>query len=204
MTLSGKEKAMTDLKEAPKTKVGNGAAQAKEIAPRASTAPAATQGSPLMQLRGFAREMDRLFEDFGVEHGLHLPRFLSRGHELFRREAGFIPAEWSPRIDVVEREGQYLVRADLPGMSKDDVKVEISDEVLTIQGERKYEKKGDREGYRYSECAYGSFYRAIPLPEGAEVAKATADFHNGILEVTVPAHASPTAKARRLEVREGK
>ena len=72
--------------------------------------------------------------------------------------------------------------------------------MLTIQGERKHEKKEEREGYCYSECSYGSFYRAIPLPEGAEASKATADFHNGVLEVTVPAPSRPEPKARRVEV----
>ena len=72
----------------------------------------------------------------------HIPRFLSRGHELFRREAGLVPADWSPQINVLRREGQFVVTADLPGMSKDDVKVEVTDDMLTIQGERKQEKEG--------------------------------------------------------------
>ena len=62
-----------------------------------------------------------------------------------------------------------MVRADLPGMSKEDIKVEVTDGVITIQGERKQEKKEEREGYSYSECSYGSFYRSIPLPEGARL-----------------------------------
>ena len=96
---------------------------------------------------------------------------------------------------MLEREGQVVVRADLPGMSKDDIKVEVSDGLLTIQGERKNEKKEEREGYCYSECSFGTFYRAIPLPEGAEASKATADFRNGVLEVTVPA-ISPAAEGK--------
>ena len=125
-------------------------------------------GSPFTYMRRFAEEMDQLFEHFGLQTGLRMPGFFTRGHELLRREAGFVPGEWSPQIDVLEREGQLVVRADLPGMTKDEVKVEVTDDAVTIQGERKHEKKEEREGYYYSERSYGSFYRSIPLPEGAE------------------------------------
>ncbi|MHB1562089.1 MAG: Hsp20/alpha crystallin family protein [Isosphaeraceae bacterium] len=193
---------MTELKEAPKAKTGNGPATRKEAAPPATAGTAAM--SPFAVMRRFAREMNRLFEDFGLESGLHFPRFLSRGHELLRRESGLVPAEWSPRIDVQRRDGQFVVRADLPGMNKDDIKVEVTDDQVTIHGERKQEHKEEREGYRYSECSYGSFYRAIPLPEGAEGSKASAEFRNGVLEVTVPAPAQPEAKTRRLEIRDAR
>ena len=76
--------------------------------------------------------------------------------------------------------------------------------MLTIEGERKDEKTGERQGYTYSECSYGSFYRSIPLPEGAEMSKATAEFRNGVLEVTMPVAPRPEPKQRRLEVREAK
>jgi len=195
---------MAEIKEAPKPKTEVRPAQMTDIVPHTWTAPLTSKGSPFAFLRRFAREMDHLFEDFGLESGLHLPRFVSRGRELLRREAGFVPAEWSPRVDVLEREGQFVVRADLPGLSKEDIKVEVSDDLLTIQGERKHAEKEEREGYCYSECSFGSFYRAIPLPEGADASKATADFRKGVLEVTVPAPSRPEPKARRLEVREGK
>jgi HSP20 family protein len=195
---------MAEVKEAPKPKTENGRGQTTDIAPRTSAPPPTSPITPFAIMRRFAREMDHLFEEFGLESGFHLPGFLSRGRELLRREAGFVPAEWSPRVDVVEGKGQFVVRADLPGLNKDDVKVEINDDVITIQGERKQEKKEEREGYCYSECSYGSFYRAIPLPEGADASKAIAEFRKGVLEVIVPAPARPEPKARRLEVREGK
>jgi HSP20 family protein len=196
-----KEKAMTEVKDAPKTKTTNGQGQTKDIAPQTTPAIAKANGSPFTFMRRFAEEMDRLFEDFGLETGWHLPSVLTRGRELLRREVGFVPAEWSPKIDVLEREGQFVVRTDLPGMSKEDVKVDVTDEMLTIHGERKEEKKEEREGCYYSERRYGSFYRAIPLPEGVDAAKATADFHKGVLEITMPAAARPEAKTRRIEVR---
>jgi len=126
------------------------------------------------------------------------------GRELLRREAGFIPAQWSPRVEIVEHDGKFVVRADLPGMCKDDIKVEVTHDTLTIQGERTHEEKEEREGCCYSERSYGSFYRAIPLPEGAETGKATAEFDKGVLEIAIPAPSRKEPKAKRLEVREGK
>jgi HSP20 family protein len=155
-------------------------------------------------MRRFAEEMDQLFDEFGLQSGWHLPRILTRGHELLRRETRVVPAEWSPKVDVLERDGQYLVRADLPGLTKDDIKVDVNDDIITIQGERKQEKNEEREGYRYSECSYGSFYRSIPLPEGAEPSKATAQFRDGVLEIAMPALTPAMKKARRVEVHEGK
>jgi HSP20 family protein len=197
-----KERAMTDIKDAPKSKAGNGQGKVKEIVPGTSTAPMKSIGNPFAFMRRFAEDMDHLFEEFGLESGWHIPSFVTRSRELLRRGSGLVPAEWSPKIDVFQREGQFVVRADLPGLTKDDVKVEVTDDVITIQGERTQEKKEERKGYSYSECSYGSFYRAIPLPEGAEASKATAEFRKGVLEVTVPATTPPEQKAKRLEVRE--
>jgi len=195
---------MAELKEAPKPKTGNGAAQAKDIAPRETAVPMKFSGSPFAYMRRFAEEMDQIFDHFGLHTGLRMPGFFTRGHELLRREAGFVPGQWSPRIDVLEKEGQFVVRADLPGLTKEDVKVDGTDDAVTIQGERKHEKKEKREGYYYSERSYGSFYRSIPLPEGADASKAAATFQNGVLEVAMPAPAQGDKKARRLEVRETK
>ncbi|MHC5544393.1 Hsp20/alpha crystallin family protein, partial [Singulisphaera rosea] len=161
-------------------------------------------GSPFAFARRFAEEMDRLIEEFGIASGWHTPSFFTRGHELLRREAGLVDAEWSPRLEVKEQDGRLLVRADLPGLGKDDIKVELSEATLTVQGERKEEKKDEREGYSYSECSYGRFYRAIPLPEGADTTKVTAEFHNGVLEVGIPVTRPSEPHPRRIEVQEKK
>jgi HSP20 family protein len=195
---------MTEVKEAPKTKTQNGPGQSAEVASRAPTGVMKPTASPFSFMRRFAEEMDHLFDDFGFETGWRMPRLLTKGLELPRREVRAIAAAWAPKIDVLEREGQFVVRADLPGMSREDVKVDVHDNLLEIQGERKAEKKEEREGYYHSECSYGSFYRAIPLPEGAEPSKATAEFRKGVLEVTVPTPPRPEMKARRLEIKEGK
>jgi HSP20 family protein len=193
---------MAEVKEAPKPKTENGRGHSKEVVPRAASTPMATGGMPFAFLQRFMREMDHLFDDFGMETGWHMPRLMRRGRQMVERD--FARMHWSPRVDVFQREGRFVIRADLPGLSKDDVKVEVGDEMITIEGERKHEHKEDREGCHYSECSYGSFYRAIPLPEGAEAAKATAEFHSGVLEVSVPAPTRSEQKPRRLEVKEKK
>jgi HSP20 family protein len=172
------------------------ARRAERLARRASEL-AFRAGSPFAFLRRFSEEMHRFLDDFGIEHGL--PTGFSRMGEL--AEGG---AEWSPHVDVSQREGKLLVRADLPGLTKDDIHVEVSDEAITIQGERKHEKKEQREGYSYSECRYGSFYRSIPLPEGADSSKVTAEFRNGVLEVVVPVPQPEQSKARKIEIQAGK
>jgi HSP20 family protein len=192
---------MTELKEAPKPKTANGLGQTKPVTPQA-TAPQKTYATPFAFMRRFTEEMDRLFEDFGLEAGWFMPRLLTQGRELLGREAEFAPTEWTPRIEVLEREGQFVVRADLPGMSKEDVKVEIARDHITLQGERKEEEKEEREGYYYGECRYGAFYRAIPLPEGVDTTKATAEFHKGVLEVVMPKVTPTQPQVRRLEVHE--
>ena len=93
---------------------------------------------------------------------------------------------WAPAIEVTHREGNYIVRAELPGLNRDDVKLEITDDAIVIQGERKAEHEERKGGIHVTERRYGKFFRAIPLPEGAKVAEARAKFENGILEVTVP------------------
>lgn len=195
---------MTDVKEAPKAKTGNGHSEAKAVVPKASVEMHKAEPAPFEFMRDFAREMERVFEDFGLETGWHLPRWVARGRRMLRHSAGSFPAPWSPRIEIAERDGRFMVRAELPGISKDDVKVEIVDQMLTIEGHRKEEKKEERAGYAYSECRYGSFHRSVPLPEGADPAKAAAEFKNGVLEVSMPAVNPPSQKAQRLEVREVK
>jgi len=192
---------MAEIKEAPKSKTVpiNEQGASTEMR-RPSPAPPTGNGNPLGVMHRFAQEMDRLFDDFG----LRMPSMIGRGRELLLREAGLIPAEWTPRIEVKEQDGKILLRADLPGMSKDDIQVDVTQDLLTIKGERKQEKKEEREGYSYNECSYGSFYRSIPLPEGMETSKATAEFHNGVLEVAIPAPKRSEVKAQRLTIQEKK
>jgi HSP20 family protein len=112
------------------------------------------------------------------------------------REAGE-SAMWSPNIEVREKDNNIIVSADLPGLNKDDVKVELTDEGLCIQGERKQQHEEKREGYYRSERSYGTFSRIIPLPEGANAEQAKANFKDGVLEVTIPI---PEGARKRREI----
>jgi len=114
---------------------------------------------------------------------------------------------WAPAVDVRRCNGDMVVTAELPGMQKDEVKVQVTDNALIIEGERKREHKEDHEGYHRFERSYGNFYRAIPLPEGAKGDLAKAELHDGILKVTVPAPAAKNIeepkKARPIPIETG-
>jgi len=194
---------MSEHKDATKTKTEDGHGQVKELTPTGSTTPVrGSNVSPFSFIRRFAEEMDHLFEDFAMEGSRLLPGFLTQRREFFGQEPGIATMGWSPKVDVLEREGHFVVRADLPGLSKENIKVDLNDDHLTIRGERTQEKKEEREGRSYSECSYGSFYRSIPLPEGVDVSKATAEFRNGVLEITMPAPGLASHKTRQLEIKE--
>ena len=108
---------------------------------------------------------------------------------------------WSPAIDIVERDGRLVVRADLPGMSADDVRIEIRDDALVLEGERRSEIEVEEEGVYRSERVYGRFSRVIPLPDGADLDKASARFENGVLEIEIPLRED--ARRRRIEIQGG-
>jgi HSP20 family protein len=153
-------------------------------------------GNPFQTMRRFTKDMERLFEDF---QGFRFPSFFKTDFAPFRMELETVA--WAPQIEVLQNNGQFMVRADLPGLKTDDVKVEVTDDLLTISGERKLETEDKREGFYRSERSYGSFYRQIPLPEGAKTEKASATFRNGVLEITMPA-AKVEPSTRKLEIKE--
>jgi HSP20 family protein len=93
---------------------------------------------------------------------------------------------WVPAMDLVEDDGRYVLRADLPGLRPEDVKIEVEDGVLTVSGERKSEQTERNEGYRRVERAYGAFSRTLTLPEGVDPEQVEARFEHGVLEVRIP------------------
>jgi HSP20 family protein len=111
-------------------------------------------------------------------------------------EAGATIA-WTPTVEISEQDGKYRILAELPGLSPDDVRVEVEDDALVLQGERQVEREGTEGGIRRSERQFGFFYRRIPLPEGADPEQAKAKFHDGILEITIPA---PDRQAKRRQI----
>ncbi|MCS6302203.1 MAG: Hsp20/alpha crystallin family protein [Nitrospira sp.] len=108
-------------------------------------------------------------------------------------------AEWTPLVDITEDEKEYLIKAELPEVKKEDVKLSVHDDVLTITGERKYEKEETNKKFHRIERAYGSFTRNFMLPEDADETKVAADFKDGVLKVHVPK--SQKAKPQSTEIR---
>ncbi|MGH9866603.1 MAG: Hsp20/alpha crystallin family protein [Candidatus Polarisedimenticolia bacterium] len=131
-------------------------------------------------------ELDRMFDEFWV------PSFFRRGSTA---------RTWSPQVDVFERKGHLVVRADLPGIRKDDLDIEVTDRMLVIKGERRHEEEREDEGYYRFERAYGSFMRAIPIPEGVDPEQVTASINEGVLEIAMPLP-QQTSRSRRVEVQQ--
>ena len=105
---------------------------------------------------------------------------------------------WMPAMDLVETADHFVLRADLPGMSEDDIKIEFEDRTLTVSGERKSEHESKTEGFHRVERAFGAFSRSLTLPDGVDPEAVTASFDRGVLEVSIP---KPEArKPRRIEI----
>lgn len=137
------------------------------------------------ELTGWHRDIDDLFR-----------RFFTRERE----ESDQLATGWVPAMEAFAREGEYVVRADVPGIDPKDVEVSVLNDALTIKGERKksHEVK-EKESY-YSETAYGRFERRLALPKGIDPDKITARFENGVLEVKVPLPQTATGKKVPIEI----
>ena len=109
--------------------------------------------------------------------------------------------EWLPDIDVFEREGKIVVRADLPGMKREDIQVTVEGDLLTIKGRREEEKEVKEEDYYCSERSTGEFSRTMRLPEGIGAEAIDARYDNGVLEVTVPRPAAAGKKAVNVSIK---
>jgi len=142
-------------------------------------------GSPFESLfQRWNDEMDRMFDQF------------SSSPSGWRS-----PMQWSPQIEMFHRDNDLVVRADLPGLNKNDIHIDITDDVLTIHGERKQEHEEEREGWYRSERSYGSFHRAVALPEGAIADSAKASFKDGVLEIVLQAPPKEVSRGRRVDIK---
>ncbi len=110
-------------------------------------------------------------------------------------------AEWAPLVDIIEENNEYLVRAELPGLTRSDIKVTMENSVLTVTGERKLEKEEKGRRYHRIERAYGNFARSFTLPEDADSSKINANFRDGLLEIHVAK--GEQAKPKQIEVKVG-
>ena len=108
-------------------------------------------------------------------------------------------AEWSPLVDITEDEKEYVIKAELPEVNKEDIKLTVEDNVMSISGERKYEKEEKGKKYHRVERAYGSFMRSFTLPDAADGSKVNAEYKDGVLYVRLPK--SEKAKPKSIEVK---
>ena len=145
---------------------------------------------PLRELSSLQHEMNRLFNTvFDAPGGTGS----GGGNGTARR--------WVPAMDLVETDEHFVLRADLPGMSQDDVKIELEDNVLTVSGERSAEHESKQEGFYRVERAFGTFSRSLTLPKGVDADSVSAAFDRGVLEVRIP---KPEAvKPKRIEIHVG-
>ncbi|HYZ81980.1 MAG TPA: Hsp20/alpha crystallin family protein [Solirubrobacteraceae bacterium] len=127
---------------------------------------------PLREFSTLQNEMNRLFNTV-----FDTPAPVGNGGTMRR---------WLPAMDLVETEDHFVLRADLPGLSEEDVNIEVEDRVLTISGERKAEHELSKEGYHRVERAFGAFSRSLTLPEGIDPGAVEATFDRGVLEIRIP------------------
>jgi HSP20 family protein len=145
--------------------------------------------------RGFydtLSEVNRVFDDMFGSLMLR-PGSQQRAQQL---------TEWAPAIDVVTRDSDLVIRAELPGVKQEDVDITLENNVLTISGERKAEQEEERGGYHVRERRYGSFSRSLALPEGLDESKIHARYDNGVLEVTVEG-AAAVQEPKRIQIEGG-
>jgi len=164
----------------------------RELTRRSEPSPYGMFG-PFSMMRRLSEDLDRMFENFGIGRSFFPTDFWQSGREAMM-------AAWSPRIEMSEEDGRVRISADLPGVKREDLDVEVTDDAVTIEGERRHERTMEERGYYQSERSYGSFYRSIPLPEGVEPEAATAEFKDGVLQIEIP---TPARKSRthRLEIK---
>ena len=155
--------------------------------------------TPFRFARRFAEDMERLFADF---QGFRVGSLFGREFFPFTKE--FEHVDWVPKIEVLQHNDDLSVRADLPGLKKDEVKVELTKEALTISGERKEEKEDKSKTYYRIERRYGSFERSVALPSAVDAGKAKASYKDGILEISLPKKPEVKGKSIKIETEETK
>jgi HSP20 family protein len=186
---------MSTNKEVPVQKTGKGVEQ--------RPAPAVVgMANPLQSLRS---EVDRVFDDFFTGWPGFMPfpsRFFDFDPFARPREAlapGF--GAVLPKVDVSEDADAYGIAAELPGMDEKDIKVTLSDGVLTIKGEKKSEREEKKKDYYLSERSYGNMQRSFELPDSVDTGKVSASFAKGVLNISLPKSKEAKSKERTIEVK---
>lgn len=171
---------------------------ATNITPKRETGNGERVPSVFDSLTSLRDEMNHLFDNFftGAER---------RAPTLFR---GYEPAWWqmrrggalAPAIDIVENDKEIVMTAELPGMKEQDVEVVLRDDMLTVKGEKKTERKEEKENYHLAERHYGAFERSFRLPDSAVADRIKADFADGVLTVTVPKKAAAKSAEKKIKI----
>jgi len=142
------------------------------------------RGDVFGELTRMQEEMNRFFDDFFGE-----------------QRRGLAEGAWLPAVDVSETDSELVVRAELPGMSHEDIEINVQDNILTLKGEKKQEKKEEKENFHRLERSYGSFSRSFSLPTGVKPDDIKATFKDGVLQVTMPK--AEEAKAKKIAITAG-
>jgi HSP20 family protein len=154
---------------------------------------------PFDEVRRLEEAIDSVFSDFWRTEGRRaLPTSSKHG-----KRGELAPTEeiiWSPAVDIIDREKEIVVKADLPGVDKNNIKIKVDPESISISGEIKKEKKEENETYYREERIYGKFSRVIPLPSEVDPEKAEAKFENGVLEITAP-KVKPAKKVKEITLK---
>ena len=145
-------------------------------------------------LEGFPKEMNRLFNVT-----LHHP---GKKGSIFRLgEKGNGGALWAPAVDIIDEKDHIRVRADLPGMKKEEIEVSVDNDTLTIRGEKREEKEIKEKDYVRSERYYGAFHRSFTLPAGVDPQKVNAGYKDGVLEITLPKREDAKPKQIKVDIK---
>lgn len=139
---------------------------------------------PFRDIRTLQDEVNRLFSS-------NITRFFN--------DEGIARGAWSPNVDIFENKDQIVIEAELPGMNREDFDLSVENNVLTLHGERRFEKKDENDNYHRVERSYGSFSRSFTLPQTVSAEGANAEFRNGVLRVTLPKREE--VKARKIEIK---
>jgi HSP20 family protein len=159
--------------------------------------------SPFGLLNAFLGDIDRIVRGFGLPgpFPFHSTFGAVSRNQPRASDTASVGPTWTPPLEVLTRDGEFVVRADIPGIDKDHVKVEIDEGRAVISGEREDEHEDKGEGFYRSERSYGRFSRVVALPDGANTEQAKAMFADGVLEIVIPM-AGPEPKTHRLEIHE--
>ncbi len=144
--------------------------------------PSLREENPLMSFR-------KMFNDFFNDPFFATTRDLSTSNTFW------------PRVDIADEKERVCIRAELPGMSKDDINVTINNDILTISGEKKIERKSEQGGYNHFERSYGEFERSFRLPDYVSKEKVDANFKNGVLELSLIKTGEEKPKAKQIEIK---